>query len=190
MVSLATGPGLAGLVLLIVLFGSSVATNAIAWSWQLRALGQPHRLRTCLAILASTQFGKYMPGNVGQNIGRVALARRAGISMSAALLTAFYEVVLAIVASAHIAGLALVLAPPAVIAGSALFQQRCLLVGGATLFALVRLLLAPRAAAWLLRKRAQDAFEAPLPSENLQLPIPAMVPRYALHVIGSAPVRG
>src|SRR3546814_4965612 len=63
MVSLATGPGLAGLVLLIVLFGSSVATNAIAWSWQLRALGQPHRLRTCLAILASTQFGKYMPGN-------------------------------------------------------------------------------------------------------------------------------
>src|SRR3546814_9276616 len=54
MVSLAMGPGLAGLVLLIVLFGSSVATNAIAWSWQLRALGQPHRLRTCLAILAST----------------------------------------------------------------------------------------------------------------------------------------
>src|SRR3546814_2329696 len=84
-----------------------------------------------------------MPGNVGQHIGRVALARRAGISMSAALLTAFYEVVLAIVASAHIAGLALVLAPPAGIAGSELFQQRWLLVGGATLFALVGLVLSP-----------------------------------------------
>src|SRR3546814_3291873 len=102
--------------------------------------------------------------------------------MSAALLTAFYEVVLAIVASAHIAGLALVLAPPAVIAGSELFQQRWLLVGGATLFALVGLVLAPRAAAWLLRKRAQDAFEAPLQSENLQLPMTAMIASYAMYV--------
>src|SRR3546814_15113255 len=106
-----------------------------------------------------------MPGSVGQHIGRVALARRAGISMSAALLTAFYEVVLAIVASAHIAGLALVLAPPAVIAGGELFQQRWLPVGGATLFALVGPVLAPRAAAWLLRKRPRTASAPPLPSE-------------------------
>src|SRR3546814_16006166 len=88
-----------------------------------------------------------MPGNVGQHIGRVPLARRAGISMSAALLPAFYEVVLAIVASAHIAGLALVLAPPAVIAGHELFPQRRLVVGVATLFALVGLVVAPRASA-------------------------------------------
>src|SRR3546814_11746373 len=34
----------------------------------------------------------------------------------------------------------------------------------------------------VLRKRAQDAFEAPLQSENLQLPMTAMIASYAMYV--------
>ena len=82
--ALIDGSAIIALCVLTLVYAGSIATTAAAWSRQLRDMRQPHDFRRFIAILASTQFGKYLPGNVGQHVGRVALAKRAGVDMAAA----------------------------------------------------------------------------------------------------------
>lgn len=66
-----------GLYVLSQLFG------AWAWRWILRMLGEPVALWQTEGQLLVAQVGKYLPGNVGHLVGRLALARRDGVSTSA-----------------------------------------------------------------------------------------------------------
>ncbi len=140
--------------LLTMLYVLLIPTTALAWTWLLRAMYQPARYRRMLPIMAITQFGKYLPGNVAQHIGRIALARTAGVSLPAALFSVAYEMLLMLVACAHISALTLLWAPPATLSHWRITGYRVPLLIVITLGAIVGLLLAPRMASWLARYRA------------------------------------
>src|SRR5690606_36275314 len=57
-------------------FAATAWLLALAWRVLLRALGQDVRLSALARTLFLTQPAKYLPGNVGHHVGRVALARR------------------------------------------------------------------------------------------------------------------
>ncbi|WP_330970594.1 hypothetical protein, partial [Lysobacter sp. A3-1-A15] len=65
--------------LLTGLYALLVSLTAVAWSWLLRGLGQPAAFTVTGPILATTQMGKYLPGNVAHHFGRVVVARGHGL---------------------------------------------------------------------------------------------------------------
>lgn len=84
----------------LLLYIATYPVMALAWGLALRALGTsipfPRRLR----IVLLSQFGKYLPGNVGQHVGRVALARDAGIAMPKAISSVLVDTLAVMVAAA------------------------------------------------------------------------------------------
>jgi uncharacterized membrane protein YbhN (UPF0104 family) len=85
-----------------------------AWRALLRSLGMPSiRLRAILRIFSLTQIAKYLPGNVGHHVGRVALARmHLGIPTATTTLSIVQEGAL-VIAAAMLVGGATVFAPHA-----------------------------------------------------------------------------
>lgn len=162
------------------IYAASIVTTATAWYLMLRKMRQHTPFVRLLPILASTQFGKYLPGNVGQHIGRVALARSVGVHWSAAVFSVGYELILALVASAHLSSLTLLWAPPPKLSTWGLVQYRWPLLGVITLGAIIAVLLAPRAAEWLasLRNRQRDAAPA---ATSLHLGLATTASCYALY---------
>lgn len=69
-----------------------IAISSIIWRNLLADLD--HRLpwSVCLTIYGLAQFGKYLPGNVGHHVGRVVLARRAGVPTTATIQTMLIEI--------------------------------------------------------------------------------------------------
>lgn len=61
--------------------GASVMLDAWAWGWLLRALGVPADSRAAISVFGISQFAKYLPGNVGQHVGRIDLSRRQGFQL-------------------------------------------------------------------------------------------------------------
>ena len=166
---------------LTLLYASSILTSAIAWTRLLRAMHQPARLGRLLPILATTQFGKYLPGNVAQHIGRIALTRNAGVQLPAAVFSVAYELLLALVASAHIGALTLLWSPPAVMLTWRITRYRLPLLFAITFFAAAALWLAPRFAVWLGRLRSgQRSDMAPGPV-RLHLDLGTVVTCYTLY---------
>lgn len=68
------------LPLALPLYAAGYLASAAAWVRILRVLGGTTTLRTGAAILWTAQFGKYLPGNVGHHVGRVAIAGRFGLA--------------------------------------------------------------------------------------------------------------
>ena len=62
------GCGALGLGLLGYVF------SALGWTWICRALDMPIRTSTALGIYFVSQFGKYLPGNIAQHAGRLAMS--------------------------------------------------------------------------------------------------------------------
>lgn len=69
---------LLGLAASAVVVGMGGLFDAWAWGWLLRRLALPADSRSAIGVFAIAQFAKYLPGNVGQHIGRLELARRHG----------------------------------------------------------------------------------------------------------------
>jgi hypothetical protein len=92
--------GAMGLYLIMIL------TGAGAWLLLLRSIGAKVPPVEVLAIWGQAQAGKYLPGNVGQYLGRAALARRHGIPLHRTALTLVFETTCLIVAAAACALLA------------------------------------------------------------------------------------
>lgn len=184
---LLNGKVLAAMATLTLLYSASILTTGAAWSLQLRAMHQPHQYPRFLAILAITQFGKYLPGNVGQHIGRVALAGNHGVGLGAAILSVGYELLLALVASAHIAAIALLLNPPPNLINSELLRHRWLLLGLVMTGAAGALALAPHVAAWFVRLRAPSGNEGPpCPANTLRLDVKTILASYSMYASGVA----
>lgn len=80
---------------------------AFAWIWHLLLTGMGVRshLRDTAGIFFTSQFGKYLPGNVGHHAGRIYLAHRAGYATAPVAASMILEVML-------IVGAALVLSLP------------------------------------------------------------------------------
>ncbi len=68
------------------------------WRWILGDMGVRLPMAPAYAVIASTQFAKYLPGNVAQHIGRVAVARGFGGDLSRLALSLVYENVIALLA--------------------------------------------------------------------------------------------
>ena len=92
--------GAMGLYLVMVL------TGALAWLLLLRSTGAAARPVAVLAVWGQAQAGKYLPGNVGQYLGRAALAKRHGIPLHQSALTLVFETTGLIVTAAACALLA------------------------------------------------------------------------------------
>lgn len=178
--ALAHGPGVWGVALLIALYAASIATTAAAWRLQLAAVRQPVTYYWAITVLAVTQFGKYLPGNVGHHIGRAGLAIDAGVRPSAAVLTIGYELLLALVSAAHLCAMGVLLWPPGALAAQPWMAYRWTLLGLVSIGAVAGLVLAPRMVAMLtaLRGGAREGAGA------FSLDLRAICGSYAMYVAG------
>lgn len=176
------GPGLVAMMALVVMYTASIATTSAAWLWQLRAMRQPSDFRWTTTVLAVTQFGKYLPGNVGQHIGRVGLAIDSGVRLPAALLTVGYELLIALVAASHLCAISALLWPPQALAGGPWLEYRWTLVALATVGTVTGLLLAPWLTALLVSKRQGDKPATAVDARAFALNLPAIAGSYVMYV--------
>ena len=89
---------LLALVAATLLYASLVPLGALAWHRMVVALGYSERLPPLLAIFATTQAGKYLPGNIGHHVGRVGLSLARGIPLVVIVASMAYEVCLLLLA--------------------------------------------------------------------------------------------
>jgi uncharacterized membrane protein YbhN (UPF0104 family) len=68
------------MIIALTMYVATYSLTAYAWNCSLRVLRHPIPYRIALRILALSQIAKYLPGNIGHHVGRVMLAKRAGIS--------------------------------------------------------------------------------------------------------------
>src|SRR5690606_31191651 len=94
----------------------------------LRNLDSPMRFGLANAILATTQFGKYLPGNVAHHLGRVVLAKKHGVSTGNTVMSMSYEILLTLLACAHVSAITLLWEPPGALADWPLANHRGLLI--------------------------------------------------------------
>jgi len=93
-----TARALLALGLATLLYAFLVPLGALAWQRMLVALGHRERLFPLLAIFATTQAGKYLPGNVGHHVGRIGLSLAQGIPLATLVASMAYEVCLLLLA--------------------------------------------------------------------------------------------
>ena len=91
------------LLLSTLLTTATALLDAWSWAWLLRGLGVPATDRAAAGVFAVSQFAKYI-GNVGQHIGRVALAHRRGWQTGRVVLSLFVENGFALGAGALVVG--------------------------------------------------------------------------------------
>jgi uncharacterized membrane protein YbhN (UPF0104 family) len=84
----------------MLIYVSTYIISALAWQRILLALGGYLRAAHALRVLMLSQIAKYLPGNVAHHIGRVALARGAGVATDVAIGSMLLETLLVIAAGA------------------------------------------------------------------------------------------
>ena len=87
----------------------SIGIVGTIWYMLLRDNGISTSWKQAQIIFAIAQLGKYLPGNVGQHVGRVFMARKIGISVPITLSTMLVEIILGTSISAGLAVLSLIL---------------------------------------------------------------------------------
>lgn len=81
------------LVVSIILWSGIIILGAVIWKFLLVDLNCHLNWRDCVTIYGLAQFGKYLPGNVGHHVGRVVLAKQAGVPPATTLQTMLIEMV-------------------------------------------------------------------------------------------------
>lgn len=150
LLSIPSGMALAAL---FAIYLAQIPFTAAGWRWQLRDLRTGLSYRQALATLGVTQFGKYLPGNIAQHLGRVALARRFGGSLATLGLSLAYEMLIALLAASHIAVVVLLWLAPGPLAGWLGGVNRHLLLSALGVACVAMLWALPRAAGWWMRRR-------------------------------------
>lgn len=115
------------LPLALLVYVAGCLVSARAWTMLLATLGVPTRLSLGVGIFLVSQFGKYLPGNVGQHVGRVTLSTRLGLPMRPVITSMLLETVLVL-------GIVLLLGLPVLLG---YFQLAPLMALGAALAALL-----------------------------------------------------
>ncbi len=87
----------------------TIVLGGLAWHLLLRTSGAPARWPVSVLTFSLAQYAKYIPGNVAQHFGRVALAKSAGLSVPLVISTIVTETALAIIAATSLAAVSLVL---------------------------------------------------------------------------------
>lgn len=92
----ATPHGLFGIVAATLMWMTCMPLMSLAWRGMLDSLGVHKSWRELTAILAITQFAKYVPGNVAQYVGRAGMSLARGINARAFAATVLLEILLVI----------------------------------------------------------------------------------------------
>lgn len=85
-----------GIALAAIMWSCIVPLMALAWRHLLHGLGVSESRRELFGIVGTTQLAKYVPGNVGQYIGRVGISLARGIPARALAATLVIETFLMI----------------------------------------------------------------------------------------------
>lgn len=109
--SLSPGRLLGALVVMLPAYLVAVPLASVMWGALLRAMGVVLPPARAYAIVAVTQFAKYLPGNVAHHVGRVVVARPFGGDVARLSLSLVYENLLTALAAAHLTALLVVLRP-------------------------------------------------------------------------------
>lgn len=181
--ALLSGKTLVATAALTAVYMLLTPATAIAWVWLLRSMGQQVSHVRMIAIFASTQFGKYLPGNIAHHIGRVVLARAAGVRLPVALFSVVYEMLLVLIACAHVSALTLLWDHPEALSRWKVTSYRTPLLLTITACAVLALLLAPRIAVRLARARAVSKGETDYSLPNLHLGAATVASAYAVYAI-------
>jgi hypothetical protein len=177
------------MVLAALLYSLTVPISAFAWQRLLAGLGTWQPFARLDSILLTTQLGKYLPGNVGQHLGRIGLALAQGIPAPALFASIAYEVLLLLLAGALVGLVFGALSGPGLVLllhgrGQALMAALAFAAAG-----LVAIPLLLRMLPWLVAKALPERDFAP---QSLRLPkgmtTPSLIALYALAylVIGAA----
>jgi uncharacterized membrane protein YbhN (UPF0104 family) len=138
---------------------AAYSIQAFAWHLLLRALGVEVQAWRSMGIYFTTQIAKYLPGNVGQHVGRVYLSSANGLPAMRVGMSMIMEIVLAVLAACM---LALPLAPQVVARVEQARASGLPFVGIALLalasLAIVAYLLRRHRYLALLREHAQSAW--------------------------------
>lgn len=88
-----------------------IGVVATAWAWRrlLSDVGVASNWRELAGILAVTQIGKYLPGNVAQHVGRATISLGRGIKTAPLVVTVSVEMLLLMLASVVIGATSLLL---------------------------------------------------------------------------------
>ncbi|HEU4806370.1 MAG TPA: lysylphosphatidylglycerol synthase domain-containing protein [Nitrobacter sp.] len=145
---------------LTVLYSLLIPFTALAWAWLLRGLGKPVGFSVTGPILATTQFGKYLPGNITHHLGRLLISKRHGVGTPTTILSMAYETLLTVVACTHVSALTLLWTPPAALANWPLAAYRGPLIVAVSVGAIGVMIAAPRLAGFIARRRLRGDSEA------------------------------
>lgn len=162
------GRVVAATVLLTLAYMTLIPITALAWTWLLRALGQPVAIATTTPILATTQLGKYLPGNVAHHLGRMFVARAHGLETGSTVLSMAYETLLVLVACAHVSALTFLWSPPAALADWPMAQHHGALIAVISLGALAVIIAAPTIAQTIARLRGGASAKALRPARPVR----------------------
>ena len=99
------GPVLIGIGCSLACYLLTYSCSSRSWQLMLRVLGVFLSFRHCLQIISISQFGKYIPGNVGQHLGRIVLARTFRVDASQSIASMGLETFL-LIAAASVCSLA------------------------------------------------------------------------------------
>ena len=91
---------------ILVVFVTSI--SGVIWLFLLRDHGFRPSWQQTQVIFAITQFGKYLPGNIGQYLGRVFIAREIGIPASVTANTMLIEILWGVGAGAGLTLISLI----------------------------------------------------------------------------------
>lgn len=152
---------LASAAALTLLYMTLTPITALCWTWLLDSLGQPARLTSIAPILAATQFGKYLPGNVAHHLGRVVVARSRGHETGPVVVSMAYETLIVLVACAHVGALTLLWHPPAELAQWPLARHRGTFALAVTAAALGLMLAVPLITRLLARRHGSPTGVGP-----------------------------
>lgn len=93
------GRVLAGLTIALSCYLLTYLLTSKSWQLMLRLMDVVLGFKDVLQIVTIAQFGKYIPGNVGQHIGRIVLAKRSGIDSARTITSILLETLLLVVAA-------------------------------------------------------------------------------------------
>ena len=96
-------------VISVILATLIVVIGGVIWLYLLRDRGMSIRWSQAVYIFSVAQFGKYLPGNIGHYLGRVAMARDAGVPVTVSLGTMLLETLWGTAVATGIAVVALLL---------------------------------------------------------------------------------
>ena len=127
----------AALCAAVLVQGSSALLDAWSWGFVLRALQVPAGSREAISGFAISQFAKYLPGNIGQHVGRVAFAQRAGWQTGRVIVSMLIENGFAVGAGGLVAALGLAMSDAAI--GSLRVIAAAIVLIGGSIFGVVAL---------------------------------------------------